>query len=191
MRLTNLSSSPKLGYALIEVIKRERLSPQLSLWSGAFLSSIINAIFTIPSDYTLRCIPCYLFQVGPRLQELQLFRLQQESKNFVPVTNERENPPKKIAREKRKLTSHSTEEQAPAKHHKTMRQNSNKTIENDKIQARQSAEPSEPAELDDKKAEHASDQEIQDKSSTKPSQFNDQCTVFISNLNLQACCLLL
>lgn len=130
--------------------------------------------------------------MGPRLQELQLFRLQQESKFLIPATNERENPPKKSAREKRKLSSHSTEEQAPpAKHHKNMSQNSNKTIENDEVQARRSTELSEPANIDDKNAERANVQESHDKSSPKSSQFNDQCTAFISNLNLQACCLLL
>ncbi|XP_057785379.1 uncharacterized protein LOC131002911 [Salvia miltiorrhiza] len=125
-------------------------------------------------------------KVSPRLHELQLFRLQQESKNIVPATNERENPSRKNAREKRKLTSHSTEEQAPAKHHKHMAQNSDKKAENDKGQARQSAEPSEAAELDNKNAERASNPEIQDKSSKKPVQFNDQCTAFVSNLSLQA-----
>ncbi|KAG6408654.1 hypothetical protein SASPL_131672 [Salvia splendens] len=45
-------------------------------------------------------------KVSPRLQELQLFRSQQESKNGIPAANERENPSKKSAREKRKPTSH-------------------------------------------------------------------------------------
>ncbi|KAH6825918.1 EMBRYO DEFECTIVE 140 [Perilla frutescens var. hirtella] len=126
-------------------------------------------------------------KVAPRLQELQLFRLQQESKTIGPATNERENPSKKSAREKRKLTSHSTEEHAPpAKHHKNMAENLNKTIENDKGQVRQSAEPSEAAELDDNKAERAINQDIKDKSSKKSVQFDDQCTAFISNLSLQA-----
>lgn len=132
-----------------------------------------------------------LLQVSPRLQELQLFRLQQESKNVIPAANERENPSKKSAREKRKPTSHLVEEQPPAKHHKSAAQNPNKKNQNDKGQPRQSAEPSEAAELKNTNAERAKNQEIQDKSSKKPIQFNDQCTAFVSNLNLQACCLLL
>lgn len=131
------------------------------------------------------------WQVAPRLQELQLFKLQQESKIIGPATNERENPSKKSSREKRKLTSHSTEEQAPAKHHKKMAQNLNKTLQNDVGQPRQSAEQSEAAELVDNNAERASNQEIKDKSSKKPVQFDDQCTAFVSNLNLQACFLFL
>ncbi|KAL1534950.1 squamous cell carcinoma antigen recognized by T-cells 3-like [Salvia divinorum] len=110
-------------------------------------------------------------KVSPRLEELQLFRLQQESKNVLPAANERENSSKKSAREKRKLTSHAVEEQPPAKHHKSVAQN-------DKGQPRQSAEPSEAAKLDNKNAERARNQEIQDKSSKKPIQFNDQCTAF-------------
>ncbi|KAG6408686.1 hypothetical protein SASPL_131704 [Salvia splendens] len=124
-------------------------------------------------------------KVSPRLQELQLFRSQQESKNGIPAANERENPPKKSAREKRKPTSHLVEEQPPAKHHKSAAQNSNKKNQNDKSQPRQSAEPSEAAELKNKNAERAKNQEI-DKSSKKSIQFNDQCTAFVSNLNLQA-----
>lgn len=160
---------------------------------GMLLNLRYFSIHDIPSNCTFcEVIQCLtLLQVSPRLQELQLFRLQQESKNLVPATNERENSSKKNAREKRKLTSHPAEEQAPAKHHKHMAQNSNKKIEDDKGQARQSAEPSEAAELDNKIAEHASNPEIQDKSSKKPVQFNDQCTAFVSNLSLQACGLLL
>ncbi|XP_042009943.1 squamous cell carcinoma antigen recognized by T-cells 3-like [Salvia splendens] len=125
-------------------------------------------------------------KVSPRLQELQLFRLQQESKNVIPAANERENPSKKSAREKRKLTSHSVEEQPPAKHHKSVAQDSSKKIQNDKGQPGKSAEPSEAAELKNKNADHPKNQEIQDKSSKKSIQFNDQCTAFVSNLNLQA-----
>ncbi|XP_042007904.1 squamous cell carcinoma antigen recognized by T-cells 3-like [Salvia splendens] len=124
-------------------------------------------------------------KVSPRLQELQLFRSQQESKNGIPAANERENPSKKSAREKRKPTSHLVEEQPPAKHHKSAAQNSNKKNQNDKSQPRQSAEPSEAAELKNKNAERAKNQET-DKSSKKSIQFNDQCTAFVSNLNLQA-----
>lgn len=127
-----------------------------------------------------------VLKVAPRRQELQLFRLQEESKNGR-AANERENPSRKSTREKRKLTSHSTEEQAPpAKHYKSIAQNSSKTIEKDKGQASQSAEPSEAAELDDNNAERAINQETKDKSSKKSVQFDDQCTAFISNLSLQA-----
>lgn len=132
-----------------------------------------------------------LLQVAPRLQELQLFRLQQESKNIGLATSERENSSSKNAREKRKPTSNLIDEQAPSKRRKNMAQNLNKTIENDKGQATQSAEASEAAELDENKAERASSQEKKDKSSKKSLQFDDQCTAFISNLGLQACCLLL
>ncbi|KAI3445538.1 hypothetical protein Pfo_002203 [Paulownia fortunei] len=125
-------------------------------------------------------------KVAPRLHELQLFRLQQESKNVGPATNEKENSSTKNAREKRKPTSSSIDEQSPSKRRKNMAQNLKKTNENVKGQARHSAEASEAAELDEKKTESAGSQETKDKSSKKSVPFDDQCTAFISNLSLQA-----
>ncbi|KAL8527557.1 hypothetical protein ACS0TY_005418 [Phlomoides rotata] len=125
-------------------------------------------------------------KVAPRLQELQLFRLQQESKNIGQDTHERENSSKRSAREKRKPTSNTIEEQAPAKRRKNTAQNLITTIENDKRQAKQSTEANESAELDKNKAEHGSSQEIKDKSSKKSVPFDDQCTAFVSNISLQA-----
>lgn len=122
--------------------------------------------------------------MAPRLEELQLFRLQQESKNIgQATTNERENPSKKNAREKRKPTSNSIEEQAPAKRQKNTAQNVTTTIEKGKRQSTESAQS------DENKAERGSSEEIKEKSSKKSVQFDDKCTAFISNINLQACCL--
>ncbi|KAK6159708.1 hypothetical protein DH2020_003089 [Rehmannia glutinosa] len=104
-------------------------------------------------------------KVAPRLQELQLFRLQQESKNVGPAINEKETSSTKHAREKRKPSSSSVDEQSPAKRRKNMAQNLKKTNENDKSQATHSAEASETAELNGKKAESASSQETKHKSS--------------------------
>ncbi|KAL0335321.1 UNVERIFIED_CONTAM: Squamous cell carcinoma antigen recognized by T-cells 3 [Sesamum radiatum] len=124
-------------------------------------------------------------KVTPRLQELQLFRLQQESKDTGPATNERESS-RKTTREKRKPPSSSTHEQSPAKRSKNMAQDLKKTKENDKVQPRHSAEASEAAALDVNKAESAGLQESKDKSSKRSVPFNDQCTAFVSNLSLQA-----
>lgn len=130
-----------------------------------------------------------VLQVAPRLQELQLFRLQQESKNIGQATQERENPSKKSAREKRKPTSNSIEEQAPAKRRKNTAQKVSTTNEIDKRQEKQSTEANESAELDENKAEPGGSKEIKDKASKKSVQFDDQCTAFVSNISLQACCL--
>lgn len=127
-----------------------------------------------------------LLQVTPRLQELQLFRLQQEEKIAGPPTNERENSSGKNIREKRKPTSNLINEHSPEKRHKNMMQNLKKTNENDKGQARPSMEESKAAELDENKLKHVGSQE-KENSSKKPLPFDDQCTAFISNLNFKAC----
>ncbi|KAL6517827.1 hypothetical protein OROMI_033528 [Orobanche minor] len=124
-------------------------------------------------------------KVAPRLQELQLFRLQQESKNVGLATNERESSSMKNAREKRKPTSNPVDEQSPAKHRKSTTQKLKKTNENNTDQAGHSAEASEAAERDEKKSESSS-QQTDHKSSRKSMPFNDQCTAFVSNLSLQA-----
>ncbi|KAL6545676.1 hypothetical protein OROGR_009550 [Orobanche gracilis] len=124
-------------------------------------------------------------KVAPRLQELQLFRLQQESKNVGLATNERESSSMKNAREKRKPTSNPDNEQSPAKHRKTTAQKLKKTNENNTDQAGHAAEASEAAERDAKKSESSS-QQTDHKFSRKSMPFNDQCTAFVSNLNLQA-----
>ncbi|KAL3643800.1 hypothetical protein CASFOL_014615 [Castilleja foliolosa] len=122
-------------------------------------------------------------KVAPRLQELELFRLQQESQNASLATYESENHSTKNVREKRKPTSSSADEQSPAKRRKDMAQNLKKTNENDKSQAGHSAASSKAAKLDDKKSESSS-QEAKPKPSKKS--FDDQCTVFVSNLSRQA-----
>ncbi|KAK4438417.1 Squamous cell carcinoma antigen recognized by T-cells 3 [Sesamum alatum] len=124
-------------------------------------------------------------KVTPRLQELQLFRFQQESKDTGPAANERESS-RKTTREKRKPPSSSIQEQSPAKRSKSMAQELKKTKENDKGQPKHSAEASEAAALDDNKAESAGLQESKDKSSKRSVPFDDQCTAFVSNLSLQA-----
>uniref|UniRef100_A0A2N9HBT0 RRM domain-containing protein n=1 Tax=Fagus sylvatica TaxID=28930 RepID=A0A2N9HBT0_FAGSY len=67
-------------------------------------------------------------EVTPRLEELQIFRLQQESKS----TDERENPSKKNAREKRRPGSDLTQEQSPAKRQNNAAQNPKKVHGKDK-----------------------------------------------------------
>ncbi|GFP80445.1 squamous cell carcinoma antigen recognized by t-cells 3 [Phtheirospermum japonicum] len=118
-------------------------------------------------------------KVAPRLQELQLFRLQQESKNAGLAKYERENPSTKNAREKRKPISSSADEQSPAKRRKDTDQNLKKTNENDKAQAGHSAAASKAAKIDEKKSESSS-QETKHKPSKKS--FDDQCTATDNDL---------
>ncbi|KAK6159692.1 hypothetical protein DH2020_003073 [Rehmannia glutinosa] len=129
----------------------------------------VDGTLSLPRDI----LDGVLHNVAPRLQELQLFRLQQESKNVGPAINEKETSSTKHAREKRKPSSSSVDEQSPAKRRKNMAQNLKKTNENDKSQATHSAEASETAELNGKKAESASSQETKHKSSKKPARDDD------------------
>lgn len=132
--------------------------------------------------------PFTLLQVTPRLQELQLFRLQQESKNSVAATGEKETSSKKNAREKRKAMSSPIDEQSPTKRQKDTDQNVKKTNKNDKGQDKHPAETTR-VQLDSNKAETSVSKEKIDMSSKKPRSFNDKCTAFLSNLNFEACSL--
>ncbi|XP_073155276.1 uncharacterized protein [Henckelia pumila] len=122
-------------------------------------------------------------KVTPRLQELQLFALQQENKNIGAATEEKENS-KKNAREKRKPVSNSIDEQPPGKRRKDMDQKF-KTHENDKGHTRYPIEVTEVAKVDNNKVE-SSNKETKDHSPKKAVPFDDQCTAFISNLSLEA-----
>ncbi|GER38939.1 hypothetical protein STAS_15485 [Striga asiatica] len=116
-------------------------------------------------------------KVAPRIQELQLFRLQQESKNVGLATNEKGNISMKNPHEKRKPTSSSVNEQPPAKRKKNTSQNPKKSNERNKEQARHSAEESEAVEKDGKKAESSS-QGIKHESSKKPTTEDDLYNFF-------------
>ncbi|KAL2477653.1 embryo defective [Forsythia ovata] len=125
-------------------------------------------------------------KVTPRLQELQLFKLQQESKSIGTATDERENLVRKNVREKRKQVSSSKDEQPPAKRRKDLDQKNKKVYGNDRGQGRHLAEAGEVAQVHDSKADMAGTKETKNHSPRKPVIYNDQCTAFISNISLQA-----
>ncbi|KAL3515786.1 hypothetical protein ACH5RR_022688 [Cinchona calisaya] len=126
-------------------------------------------------------------KVAPRLEELQLFRTQQESKT-AGSSDQRENSVKKGSREKRKLHSDLTEDQSPAKRHKNTSQNLKMTNAKEKIEAAELVEKSkiEEVEVISTKTESAGKTETNNQSTRKPKHYNDQCTAFISNLSIQA-----
>ncbi|CAI9770168.1 unnamed protein product [Fraxinus pennsylvanica] len=135
--------------------------------------------------------PSFLYEVvddwvTPRLQELQLFKLQQENKTVGAPTHERENPVRKNAREKRKPVSSSMDEQPPAKRRKDLDQKNKKAYGNDRGQGRHLDEANEVALVHDSKADSVSTKETKNHSPIKPVIYNDKCTAFISNLSLQA-----
>ena len=123
----------------------------------------------------------------PRLEELQLFKTQQETKS-AGSSDQRETM-KKTPREKRKLHSDLTEDQSPAKRRKNMSQNLKMTNEKDRVEAAESVEKSK-VEVISTKPESASKRETNDQSPRKPKHYNDQCTAFVSNIGVQASCLL-
>ncbi|KAL3843628.1 hypothetical protein ACJIZ3_001031 [Penstemon smallii] len=124
-------------------------------------------------------------KVTPRLQELQLFRLQQEGKISVLATDEKENSSRKNSREKRKPTASSIDEQSPTKRRKDTVQDLKTIKENDKDQVKNSVKVSGSTESHLRTAENVS-KETKDASSKKSVPFDDQCTAFVSNLSLQA-----
>ncbi|CAH9112053.1 unnamed protein product [Cuscuta epithymum] len=126
-------------------------------------------------------------KVTPRLEELQLFRLQQESKNSWTSSELRENIVQKGTIEKRKPLSDAIDERPAAKRRKEKANNSKSTEEKGKTKAIDLlgaikmdvvVEEIEQAGTSKKEKEHVS--------SGKPKQYTDQCTAFVSNLSPKA-----
>ncbi|XP_050375592.1 uncharacterized protein LOC126793188 isoform X6 [Argentina anserina] len=114
-------------------------------------------------------------KVAARLQELQLLRSKQESK----LTEVRENSSEKNVRDKRKQPSDVRYEQPPAKRQKDAGQ---KTKE---LEVQNLVEQNVGKEM---KAKGVSDVQNESKESVqeKTKVYADQCTAFVSNLNVQA-----
>ncbi|PPS16520.1 hypothetical protein GOBAR_AA04048 [Gossypium barbadense] len=110
-------------------------------------------------------------KVMPRLEELRLFRLVQESKSLTEVTDQREQPLKETAREKRKSGSIAIDEQSPAKRQKS-------TQNQKKLHEKENTRGLKLAEANDGKL-------VKDTYSSKTRLYTDQCTAFVSNLNIR------
>ncbi|KAJ8529715.1 hypothetical protein K7X08_036550 [Anisodus acutangulus] len=125
-------------------------------------------------------------KVTPRLEELQLFKLQ-EAKSVGVSADDRDNSSRKNMREKRKPISNLSEEQTPAKRHKDKAKNVKITSEGSKGQAKDTVKVNNTkSDVAASKPASGSKNENKDVSSGKPQQYNDQCTAFVSNLNLKA-----
>ncbi|XP_060167535.1 uncharacterized protein LOC132598590 isoform X1 [Lycium barbarum] len=125
-------------------------------------------------------------KVTPRLEELQLFKLQ-EAKNVSVSADDRDNSSRKNVREKRKPASNLSEEQSPAKRQKDKAKNVKIISEDSKDQAKGTGKVKN-TKPDVAASKPASGIKNENKvvSSGKPQQYNDQCTAFVSNLNLKA-----
>ncbi|KAG8481746.1 hypothetical protein CXB51_027220 [Gossypium anomalum] len=135
-------------------------------FSGTGSEDICHAWLRFEREFgTLDDLDHSVQKVMPRLEELRLFRLEQESKSLTEVTDQREQPLKETAREKRKSGSIAIDEQSPAKRQKT--------------------EANDGEEKKGKVEEQVNEQLVKDTYSSKTRLFTDQCTAFVSNLNIR------
>ncbi|EPS71935.1 hypothetical protein M569_02822, partial [Genlisea aurea] len=124
-------------------------------------------------------------KVTPRLQELQLFKSQQESKNAAAPKSESREISKKVVPEKRKPTLDSSGGEMVSKRQKTTSGKLKKIGDNVKAQTMVSAEASDSHGADSSKTAGGSAERIPNPSSRTCATFDDQCTAFISNLNFR------
>lgn len=125
-----------------------------------------------------------LSQVTPRLEELKLYRIQQETKASA---DQSEVSGKKIAHEKRKGGSTATDKETPAKRQKQTAQTQKKGYEDrDQLQKYEVNEAQE-AKIDLEKTDSAPDEkQMKGSDVVRTKGYTDQCTVFISNIHFKA-----
>ncbi|KAH9750299.1 EMBRYO DEFECTIVE 140 [Citrus sinensis] len=125
-------------------------------------------------------------EVTPRLEELQLFRSQQESKSLPESADQKEHSVKKTGREKRKSDLNISYEQSPAKRQKNAPQKPKKVHDKEKQQVQNLAEENEGRETKQTVEEQPKEQPIKDAVPGRTKGFTDECTAFLSNINLKA-----
>lgn len=119
-----------------------------------------------------------LQKVTPRLEELRLFRLQQESKSV----EESENNPRKNVGEKRKPGADIADEQSPAKRKKDAGKKIQKAPKDNIDQVQNSTQVTK-VEGSNQKNNKSDDSQKQQLTRGKHRAYSDQCTAFLSNLN--------
>ncbi|XVF75100.1 hypothetical protein PTKIN_Ptkin13bG0160900 [Pterospermum kingtungense] len=122
-------------------------------------------------------------KVTPRLEELQLFRLQQESKFFAEATDKREQNLNKMTGERRKSGLTPIDEQSPAKRHKNTSQNQKKLNEKKSTQGQSLAKANVSEEKKGKVEKQVKEQQMKGTNPSKTRSYADQCTAFLSNLS--------
>lgn len=151
-------------------------------FSGTGSEDICNSWIRFEREFgTLEDFDHASQKVAPRLQELQLFRLQQESKNIASSTDHKEDSVKKSTREKRKSASDAPNEQSPAKRHKNAIGH-----QKDKPQSSVKANKVENIVTPRDMPHDQDDLKTKDPTPERSKQYRDQCTAFVSNLNLKA-----
>nr|XP_043628215.1 squamous cell carcinoma antigen recognized by T-cells 3 isoform X2 [Erigeron canadensis] len=122
-------------------------------------------------------------KVSPRLQELQFFRLQEENKFIALSTDHKDDPTKENKGDKRKSVSDVCNEESPAK-----RQKDDSRNQKEKSYSKNSAKAHKVENLVTPNEMPHGEDDVKPKEPTteKSKQYNDQCTAFVSNLNLKA-----
>ncbi|KAL2939468.1 Squamous cell carcinoma antigen recognized by T-cells 3 [Bienertia sinuspersici] len=126
-------------------------------------------------------------QVSPRLEELQMFNLQQEGKTFATAGDASEHSSKKNAREKRKSTSTLLEDQSPSKRQKDVKESYKKEAKKNHDKGLSVFGT---ASVDGTAANivktDSSNEQPKDQNMHEKAKYTDQCTAFISNLDPKA-----
>ncbi|KAF7842834.1 squamous cell carcinoma antigen recognized by T-cells 3 [Senna tora] len=174
------------GYIAME-IEHGRINEARSIYKrcyskrfpGTGSEDICHSWLRFEREYgTLEDYDHALQKVSPRLEELQLYRAQQESKS----TEEKDNHLKRSARDKRKPEADITDEQVPAKRRREVGKNPKNVPEESKVQAQKFRQVAKVEEVNEKI--NKSDDVTKEQSTSGTNRaFSDQCTVFISNLN--------
>ncbi|KAL5096235.1 hypothetical protein RYX36_000562 [Vicia faba] len=120
-----------------------------------------------------------LQKVTPRLEELHLFRLQQESKSV----EESENNSRRNVRDKRKLGSDIADEQSPAKRKKDAGKKVTKAPQDNKYQVKNSPQVTKVEGANQKKGKSDDNPSEHKLTVGKRRAYSDQCTAFISNIH--------
>ncbi|XP_022940021.1 squamous cell carcinoma antigen recognized by T-cells 3 [Cucurbita moschata] len=116
-------------------------------------------------------------KVNPRLEELKSYKLQMD---------ESENPAKPSEHGKRKLGGDAPDVESPAKRLKDAAHGPKKVNEKGKAQLQSLDGQTGNSKAKAKKPDDTSDQQMKDFVQEKGKVYNDQCTAFVSNLNLKA-----
>ncbi|KAG1363663.1 putative squamous cell carcinoma antigen recognized by T-cells 3 [Cocos nucifera] len=134
-------------------------------------------------------------KVTPRLQELMLFKTQQEPKKELMLSSKRESSVSTNTQQKRKISKMSSDKQPPAKKKKENAPKPVTASDVDQIKATGNANDTgavdkgevatlpKAAETTATNEEAVGNLKIMD---SKPKFYNDQCTAFISNLSTEA-----
>ena len=132
-------------------------------------------------DLVFSCTRFY-FQVTPRLQELQFFRLQQESKAIASSTNHGDAPKRKKGEKRKSAPEALPNEESPAKRQKDATKHKKDNTHSKSSVKANNAETT----VTLKDTSHGEDNtKTKDAIPDKSKLYTDECTAFISNLNLK------